>query len=339
MIIALRGSSPATMALGILLLSRARSFGQRLRVEIVGDPSDVGVVSGPAILHSAPLASCGVGRELGHGALVVVPGPLDSPLAVSLSPDGRKDWFYVDRTGEGYHPATRDFVRLTRARTPGARALGNTLLDALETLGCAAEPAVLDLLFGAPVPPLTRVAVALRAGRALAGQRGRPINEFLTETEDEEEGPVDRAAAFARLVPGVRARAEEAMRQAEALPEAEGGPPTALLAALTEVLLTLAMLPRQGMLPPLDPAMDSVAFGLGRALAAISGNPEAQVKLMATYQFLGGRFTDKAEHAVHLPGELPPDDRLGRWEWFCSHVSAAAGRMESIWRDLMDPPM
>jgi hypothetical protein len=339
MMVALRGSSPATMAAGILLLSRARSFGQRIQVEIVGDPGDVGVVTGPAILHSAPVASCGVGRELGSGALVVVPGPIDAPLAVSLSPDGRRDWFFVDRTGEGHHPATREFVRLTRSRSPASRAIGRALLDALDTLGCAAEPAVLDLLFGAPVPPLTRLSVALRAGRALAGARGRPINEFLAEGDTDQDEGLDRAGAIARLHPAVRARAEDLVDRALALPAAEGGPPEALLDAMTDILRHFALLPRQVMLPPLDPAMDAVAHGLGRALAATSGNPEAQAALMETYRFLGGKFTTRAEHALALPATLPPADRLGRWAWFCSHVSEAAGRMESIWRDLVDPPM
>ena len=119
--VSLKGSSPATMVAGILLLSRARSFGQRVRVEIVGDPGDIGVVEGPAILHSAPLASCGVGRDYGSGALVVVPGPATAPLAVSLTADGRSEWFQVDRAGEGVHPATRAFVRYRKDQRPAAR--------------------------------------------------------------------------------------------------------------------------------------------------------------------------------------------------------------------------
>ncbi|MFN7145478.1 MAG: hypothetical protein ACK4YP_17015, partial [Myxococcota bacterium] len=163
--VSLKGSSPATMVAGILLLSRARSFGQRVRVEIVGDPGDIGVVEGPAMLHSAPLASCGVGREYGSGALVVVPGPANEPLAVSLTADGRSEWFHVDRGGEGVHPATRAFARYRRDHRPLVRQQVRTFLKACDVLGIAPEAAVLALLFGAPAPTLRRIALALSAER------------------------------------------------------------------------------------------------------------------------------------------------------------------------------
>jgi hypothetical protein len=329
------------MAAGILLLSRARSLGQRLRVEIVGDPEEIGVVNGPAILHSPAVASCGVGRELGSGAVVVVPGPADEPVMVSLSPDGRRDWFKVDRKGDGVHPATQGYVALSRSSGPAARELAREIVRSLEALGCAPEPAVLDLLFGAPVPPLTRISVALRAGRALSGERGLPINLFLADGafDDDSPGPLGRGEAISRLEPVLGGRVDAFLRAADALEGPDHASAEVLVRSLTEVLVHLALLPRQAILPPLDPAADAVAFHLGRALRASVGNPQAQTGLVDTYRFLGGRFVAQAEHAVDLPGDLPPGDRLARWEWFCTHVSEAATRMERIWRDLMDPPM
>jgi hypothetical protein len=334
--IALKGTSPATMVAGILLLSRARSFGQRVKVEIVGDPGDIGVVEGPAILHSAPLASCGVGREYGSGALVVVPGPARAPLAVSLTPDGRSEWFFVDRSGEGVHPATRAFVRYRRDPRSAARAQVRAFLHAAEVLGFAPEAAVLDLLFGAPAPPLTRIALALRAGRALTGERGAPVTAYLGGDFDEDAG-VSLETTLARLAPPLREEVEAFVRAAEELAQADGD--RAWIDALTELAAHLSLLPPQGMLPPLPPAADAVAFGLGRALGATQGNHQAQAGLLETYRFLGGKFTDSAAHPVELPGDLPPEDRLGRWAWFCSHVSIAAERADRLWRDLVDPPM
>jgi hypothetical protein len=323
------------MVAGILLLARARSFGQRIRVEIVGDPGDIGVIEGPAILHSAPLASCGVGREFGSGSLVVVPGPARAPLAVSLSADGRQDWFYLDRGGEGVHPATRAFARYRRDPRAAVRQQVRMFLKLTDLLGCAPEPAVLDLLFGAPAPPLTRIALALRAGRALTGERGAPLTGYLAGEMDED-CAISLDAALARLAPDARVKVESFVCAAEEVAAADGD--RAWIEGLTEIVSHLALLPPQGMLPPLAPSADAVAFGLGRALGAAQGNFQAQAGLLETYKFLGGRFTDSAAYPVDLPADLPPEDRLGRWAWFCSHVSVAADKVDKIWRDLVDPP-
>jgi hypothetical protein len=335
--VALRGSSPAVLASGILLLSRARQLGQRLTVEIVGDPDDIGVVRGPAVLHSAPLASCGVGRESGSGALVVVPGPPDEPLAVSLSADGRGEWFLVDRTGAGADAATRAWVRLGRDPRPQARILARQVRRAAEHLGCVADPAVLDLLFGAPVAPLARLAVALRAGRALSGLKGAPVTAVLVGELAEGDEGVDVERALSRLAPGIAGPAREALQSAARLAREDGDP--SLVDAVSEILCHLALLPTGAILPPLDPAMDAVAFGLGRGLAATTGCAEAQASLLETYRFLGGKFCTRADWPVDLPSDAPPEDRLGRWRWFCGQVSVAAERAERVWRDLVDPPM
>lgn len=334
MIVSLRGSSPSTMALGVLLLSRARSFGQRIHVEIVGDPEEIGVVTGPALVHCAPVASCGVGRELGHGALVVVPGPAEEPLAVSLSPDGAGPWFTVDRTGEGVHPATRAWIALRRDKRPEARHHAAMLAAALEAVGCAAETPVFDLLFGAPVNPLDRISLALRAGRALSGARGLPIQEFLLHDLDED-STVDAIGTLERFSPTFQRHAAAFIPFVGA--SAETSP---LLDSLGELLVHLSHLPRASILPPLSPAADAVAVGLGRALGAVSSTTsgeQAQISLLQTYRFLGGKFTLSAPHAIELLSDPPPDGQLARWQWFCSHVCDAADRLDRVWRELNDP--
>lgn len=328
--VALKGSSPATLAAGILLLARARSFGQRLSVEIVGDPEDIGVVHGPALLSSAPLASCGVGRELGSGSTVIVPGPRQEPLAVSLSPNGVGDWFFIDRTGQGIHPATQAFVALRKDSRTRARWLAQQVAGGIQLLGSPPDPAVLDILFGAPVPPLTRLSVALRAGRGLSGARGEPVTRYFSDEESAD--PVQR------LLPEAREAVEACLRTVEHLSIEDGGRYRPLFDAFREILQHVAMLPPRSILSPLDPTLDGVAFALGRALSATEGNPQAQMGLLETYRFLGGRFTDRAQYPVELPADLPPADRLGRWRWFCTHVDQAARRIEPLWRNLVDPP-
>ena len=177
--VALEGSSSAALTAGILLLSRARSFGFPMQVDVVGDPAEITVVEGPALVHSPVISSCGIGRELGSGALVIVPGPAEAPLAVCLEDGGLGEWFHVDRSGNGCHPHTQLFVSLCREQRPGLRELGRQLRRAFQALGCAPEPAVLDLLFGAPMPPLLRGALALRAGRAMSGSRGETLARYL----------------------------------------------------------------------------------------------------------------------------------------------------------------
>lgn len=334
--VCLRGSSPATMVAGVLLLSRARTFGQRIRVEIVGNPGDIGVVSGPAVLHSAALASCGVGRELGSGALVVVPGPRAAPLAMSLSVDGRGAWFEVARSGEGTHAATRALWALAEHGESGPRELGRRVMAGFARLGVPQEPALFDLLFGAPAAPLVRVAVALRAGRTLSGERGEPITSALIAPLGDDENDLDPNATVARLHPAVRDTLIELLAYAAALRD-EGSPALAL--ALDELLGHFGLLPPGGMLPPLEPATDAVAVGLARALAASEGEGQAQLPLYETFRFLGGTFVSEADWAVDLPADPPPTERLARWRWFSTQVGEAAARVDRIWRDLVDPPM
>ncbi len=97
MTVSLQGNSPAALTAGILLLSRARSFGQRLDLEIVGDPLDITAVEGPALVHSAVLASCGIGR-----AQRSMCGPARRPCR--SAPRWRGHRFTIDR-GAGGHPA------------------------------------------------------------------------------------------------------------------------------------------------------------------------------------------------------------------------------------------
>jgi hypothetical protein len=324
------------MVAGILLLSRARTFGQRIRVEILGNPGDIGVVAGPAVLHSAALASCGVGRELGSGALVVVPGPSAAPLAVSLSVDGRGGWFEVARTGPGEHPATRALLALFDNSQPEARRLARQLRDGFGRLGVAMEPAVFDLLFGAPTAPLARMAVALRAGRTLSGERGDPVTAALVAPLADDDFDLDVGATLARLHPAVREVLGGLLAHAAAL-RGQGSPALAL--ALGELIGHFGLLPLGGILPPLDPATDAVAVGLGRALAATAGEGQAQLPLYETYRFLGGQFVSESEWVVDLPSDPPPAARLARWRWFSTQVGEAAARVDRIWRDLVDPPM
>lgn len=354
MFVALKGSSAVSVTAGILLLSRARSFGLPLEVEIVGDPKEITPVLGPALVHSPVLASCGVGRDHGAGALVVVPGPPSDPIAVSTAEHGVGEWFWVDRSGKGHDPATRAFTRLSRSRQPRARELGKLLRQAMGALGIGSEPAVLDMLFGAPDPPLIRTAAALRAGRTMNPSATQPITRFFSMQPEELPEPlvtpVTREVLLAARKDGqldtildrfnVRAR-DELEHWLEGMFEvmAETEDYDDLITALSELTSHLASMSVFGLVPPLDAHLDAVAVGLGTALGATAPGPvDANRLLSELFVYLGGRFTDAARYPVSLEGEPPPDDRLARWSWLCRATRQAADAADSLWKQVVDPP-
>jgi hypothetical protein len=353
--VALSGSSPATMTAGILLLTRARQLGFPLRVSIVGDGDDLQRIPGPAVVYAPVLASCGVGREHGSGATVILPGPPGAAIRVSLTPHGVDGWFLVDRSGEGVHPATQAFVRLSRDPRPEARRLGRDLRRMMEVLGLSADTAVFDVLFGAPVPPLLRVAVALRAGRAISGGRGDPITRFLAGNPDlagEVVPPgVDPHTFAARYHHGdwrwvldglsiaVRDRVEDWVQTALWLARDDGGRDLPLVAALAELASHLVLLPAPSILPPLGAGEDSVAVGLRSALQA-EGVGDANAELSQTWRFLGGKFVDQADHALFVCKGTKPDDPtdvVGLWQWFSSEVRHARKRADELWEQIFHP--
>lgn len=352
MSVELKGASARALTAGILLLSRARSFGLRLDVSIVGDPEDIALVRGPALLYSPVLSSCGVGRGNADSPVVIVPGPAEQPLAVCLSLDGLGPWFLVDRCGQGVHPATRAFVHLSRDPRPQARHAALTLRRALSSLGASDEPAVLDLLFGAPAPPLTRLTLALRAGRAMRGGQGVPVTRFLASDSPDMDplaSPVtaevlDEARQSGRLqamidllTPPVRVGAREWLEEIEALSAEDGGQSEALQEALAEILSHLVTLPAHCMLPPLETPMEAVSSCLGKALGCTRGTDDASRSLSELFRLLGGRYVSEARYPVLLGETPPPADRLERWAWFCEAAREAADRADTLWRRVMDP--
>lgn len=348
----LAGSSPGAHTAGILLLTRARQLGLPLTVAILGDPKQVHPVYGPAVVYAPVLASCGVGREAGSGATVVVAGPPGEPVLVSVSPHGVDGWFEVDRNGRGAHPGARAFAALSVDPRPEARELARQLGEALSALGLSTDPAVLDVLFSADVPPLTRLSVALRTGRALSGQRGQPITRFISGTPSWDEDPLPYALpndifssliddgglqwVFDGLSPAVRGRAESFVRSARAV-SAAGGPDTLpLLYALAEITSHLVQLPPQSILPPLGAAEDSVAVGLVAALNA-EGPGDAAEELAQVYRFLGGKYVSEAEHIERVADAPAPEDRVERWRWFCGQSRQGRKDADALWSRLSDP--
>ncbi len=350
MSISLRGSSPVTLTAGILLLSRARSFGIPFSVQVEGDPNTITPVLGPALVHAPVLATCGVGRELGQGPLVAVPGPATDPMLMCLAEGGAGEWFEIDASGEGSHPATQAYVALAREPSILARQTTRQFHRLLHALGLPGEPAVLDLLFNAPSPPLTRLMLALRAGRAMTGEGGQSPTRWLTQTlhlpetlppglSGHELLSLWRAGDLDPLLDRLIVRSRMAVTQwlegFETLATEREGLGV-LLSELAELYAMLALLPANGMIPPVDAASDAVATGLARVLGAAGGEVDANRSLCAVFHFLGGRFVDSAPYAIDLAGPAAPEGRTAIWKWFCNGVNSAAEHADPLWRRVMD---
>jgi hypothetical protein len=287
---------------------------------------------------------------MGSGATVVVPGPPGEPLLVTVHPHGVSGWFKVDRNGEGAHAASRAYVRMSRDPRPRARSLGQRLRSALEALGLSRDPAVLDVLFGAEVPALTRLAVGLRAGRAMSGERGQPITRFLSSYSPNDPIPREYDDAAVELMregdlgwivdglsTSIKDDVTKLVRDFRTLASEDGGADLVLLHHLAEITSQLIQLPARSILPPLGAAEDSVATGMRSALSAF-GDGDANRQLVQMFQFLGGRYVASAPHAVIACDAPPPPDKVGRWSWFCAQVRQGRKEADRIWPDLVDPP-
>jgi hypothetical protein len=350
--VTLRGNVPAATTAGIMLLTRARQLGFPLTVTLVGTAEDHIKLRGPAVFYAPVLASCGVGREAGSGATVVVPGPPGTPLMVTVHPHGESGWFFVDRTGNGMHPATQAFVRLSRDSRPAARELGKLIRKGMEGLGLSTDPAVLDVLFGADVHTLTRLAVGLRAGRAMAGGRGDSITRYITGTATGDPLPGQYSPEHNHMLLSndglawivdalsisIRDRAEGALAMAQELAREDGGRDLVLLFHVMELASHLVQLPPHSILPPLGAAEDSVATGLRDALHA-DGDGDAGASLSQVYRFLGGKYGTVTTHAIDVGGEEPPpNDHVGRWRWFCKEARRGRKDADALWPNIFDAP-
>ena len=353
--VTLVGSSPSTLTAGIMLLTRSRQLGYRLHVTILGDPKKIHHVPGPASVYAPVLASCGVGRDFGRGATVVVPGPPDAPVLATLTPHGVGGWFQVERNGMGTHPATAAYMRLCNDDRPEAQALVAGMRAVLRDVGATDDPSVLDVLFGAPVPPLLRIAVALRHGRSLSGARPDSLMRWMTGSMDDAQDPIAPDTSLteliegiqggrydwilARLSPSIREAATHWLTTAAKLATDDGARDEALIVGIAELLSHLCQLPVDSILPPLGAAEDAVAMGLAGAMNAY-GDGDAAKALHQTYRFLGGGFSQtRPGHTICVSDEPEPEpgDVIASWEWFCREVRVGRKRADAIWEDLYHP--
>jgi len=351
----LAGSSPGAMTAAILLMTRARQLGYPLRVDIMGEAKDITAVEGPAVTHAPVLASCGVGREHGAGGTVVVGGPADRPLLISTHPDGLDSWYTASRQGSGEHAATQAFYRLANDPRVEARKLAKDIRRVLALLGVLPSPFVLDTLFSAELPPLTRIAFTLRAGRAASNLPCQSITQFLsgkgltamepfeaaTPAPEEVISLLQSADVGSPLLAGLTesagVRLGQWCRLAEVVSTADQGRDGDFIAQMASLLSHLVQLPSHSMLPPLDSTLDGVALCIPRGSVALDSE-DANARLREVFQFLGGRYVTQGRNVHTVYAIPPPEDRLARWSWFCQAALEGRRRADELWSQITDPP-
>jgi len=262
---------------------------------------------------------------------------------------GLDEWFVVDRDGTGSNESSQAVISLCRHPEAEGQNLGRVLRNALGAVGCPAEPALLDLLFGAPSDPLHRLAFALRVGREMTGAAGDPFTRFVRSGIDDlpdplptplsaehlkdamENGHVRRL--LGRLQPGIHDAVQdwlEGVAQVEPLPGF-----SQLVRDIAEVGSHLVSLPMAGMLPTLPHHQEALAGHIGRAIGAVQGEHCAMAALIETYTFLGGSFIEHSPFAVPVPGSPPPEGRIARWQWLCQTAHIAREESDSLWERLV----
>src|SRR5690606_31383090 len=134
------------------------------------------------------------------------------------------------------------------------------------------------------------------------------------------------------LSPVLRDAAEEWAATALALAREDGGRDLDLLYRVTELASHLVQLPAHSILPPLGAAEDSVATGIRAALNA-EGEGDANRQLVQMFTFLGGRYVTEADFAYDVISDAPPppDDVVGRWQWFCAQVRQGRKDADALW--------
>ena len=281
-------------------------------------------------------------EQLGHDA---------GPTFGTIGHESCGAWFVVDRDGSGIHPSTRAFVRLCRNPELNALNMGRVLRRALAATGCPPESALLDVLFGAPLAPLERLAFALRAGRSMMGKTGDLLTRYIASGVQDLPDPLptpcsseDLERAFGdgrfqsllmRIEPGIREAMADWFEGMQSLEDAAAMHP--LVCGIAEVGSHLVSLPMAGMLPVLPSSQYAIAEKLGHAIGLVEGEHCAMRSLINMFEFLGGQFVDHSPYAMTVPGTPPPNGRLERWVWLCRAADGAKSASEDIWRRLVDP--
>ena len=315
----LKGSWPATLSAGILLLSKARRLGIPISVQILED--SMPIIKGPALIRDSLLVGLGLTKSKTDNNLVVVPGDSCAPILLRL---GEADWVFVDRSGKGYLDSTKTFMSLFHTHKEFV-SLGLQAIAALRRLGVAIEPCVLDVLFAEHLDPILRFQLFLALGRVLSDKQGQSLSSvFLKNKSPTQSGVVQ---------PEILKKVREWLQQVSTISEQH----EVFAQQANQLVQQFEKITIHDLSLSLNSHLISIVRSIKQGLAAIDSNHDALTIMKRRFTFLGGGFTQKAENVITLPDVICPEEQISKWQWLCSQAHAGSAEVERLWLRITNP--
>lgn len=192
--IRLKGSPPACLTTGILLLSKARTFGQPISILIEGNKQSFGNWTTATLAFSPVMAAVGFPTGL-HPEVIVLGGPSLSPLHIRI----HDKWIQIGRTGIGTTPISKAIVNIYRQSDRSSQNSQTMLNQFFVRFGIPKEPSVIELLTNDQIPIKIRFQLlkALRLTFGISWSQPQFVNHlfsFDAEKDISEQWPLQEAA-------------------------------------------------------------------------------------------------------------------------------------------------
>lgn len=314
----LTGPLSVCISAGILLLSKAKTFGQPLQVLTTHNKPKFPEWQVPTLVHDPVLAALGL-PTLGHSEVVSLGGESTTPLNVHLNGELVK----VDRSGIGVNVITNALLEFFR----NGKSLKTRTVNMLcSHLAIPKEPAVFDLLLNPKIPIGFRFAIlkSLRDVFGIKHKSQRIVKQFIVfDDSDIDQQWAEQSEALALLVQPMGKQSIED-----------------LLAALdknVEHLLKIQILEwAQYLTLPIIRKTHYNTLPIAQSLPGALGNTCRQHPvhwIAKCYDEIGGHWSAAKEDAIHIDGlsdSLPSDINE-----LLTVSNAAHRHAEKMWASIM----
>jgi hypothetical protein len=310
------GSQPACLIAGILLLTKARTFGQPVKIEIVCTMDRI-LLNGPLMFRNLLLTECGIPHV---NNIVIIGGDSEVPMEVYTQDIGSLS---LSRSINQAHQVTKIIMQMLQRdkfyRLP--------VLAMLEYFGLVAEPFIFDLLFNTNMSAFNAFGFARIVSFELVGKGLTNPFTVFNHIDDEKVG---WDAVTGRLEVSKQKLVRDCLISIKQ--ELSNTDWDILHKALEPFLELFSIMPSETMFP----SFSSELLEISKAIPMGLGNCEDTdilFELQKKFRWLGGRFQD-----LKLPAyNLGDDDNMQKdWTWFFDQVKLGETGAEKLWRQIMD---